>query len=42
MKKANRAVMYHYKKDQCVFKNTAVKTKAVNVKPYPARGGYRM
>lgn len=34
--------MKNHRKDRSVFQNTAVKTKSVNVKPYPARGGYRM
>ena len=31
-----------YKKDQAYFKHTAVRTKKINVNPYPARGGYRI
>ena len=30
------------KKDQAVFKRTANKVKAINVKPLPMRGGIRL
>lgn len=37
----NKRQSMPYKKDQQVFKHTAVKTKKINVNPYPKRGGIR-
>lgn len=41
MAKGKRTIMPK-RKDNAVFRHSVVKTKKVNVNPYPYRGGFRM